>query len=114
MTKAIVVETRPGRDIGEIRKPQPVGRGRVKLAVHMVQRAWRGLVADGCAHPPATDDALEIHLTHQPLHGAACDGEPFSPQLTPDLAHAVDSEVLRKDAGDLGLQLQVASREKLK
>ena len=74
----------------------------------MVQRARRGLVANSRAHRLPADSALEAHLPHQPLHGAACDGEPFPPQLPPDLAHAVDGEVLRKDAGDLGLQLQVA------
>jgi hypothetical protein len=39
--KGDVDEARPGGDVGEIRQPQPVGRRRVELAVHMVERAWR-------------------------------------------------------------------------
>ena len=103
-----VGEARPGGDVGEVRQPQPVGRWRMKLAVHMVQRTRGGLVADGRTRGLATDHPLEAHLAHQPLHGATRDSEPFPQQLTPDLAHAVDGEVVREDAGDLGLQLQVA------
>ena len=36
----------PGRDIGEVRNPQPVRSGRMELPVHLVERARRGLVAD--------------------------------------------------------------------
>ena len=74
----------------------------------MIERARLSLVADGRAHRFASYDPLEAHLTHQPFHGAACHREPFPPQLTPDLARPVDGEVLREDAGDLGLQPQVA------
>ncbi len=42
--KGHIDETLPGGDIGEIRYPQPVRRGRLELPVHMVQRAWRLLV----------------------------------------------------------------------
>src|SRR3984893_9229480 len=36
----------PGRDIGEVGEPQDIRPGRLELAVDVIQRAWRGLVAD--------------------------------------------------------------------
>jgi hypothetical protein len=56
----------------------------------------------------ATARALQAQLTHQPLHGAAGHGDPFTVQLPPDLAGAIDTEVLGMHAGDLGLELGVA------
>ena len=47
---------------------------------------------------------------HQPRHRAAGDVEAFAPQLPPDLARAVDPEVLREDAPDLNLQCVVPPR----
>ena len=37
----------PGRDIGEIADPEPVRRRGLEVAVHMVERARRRLVAVG-------------------------------------------------------------------
>jgi hypothetical protein len=42
-----------------------------------------------------------ITLLHQPFHGASGHIEAFAPELTPDLARAIDREVLGKHAGDL-------------
>ena len=46
-------------------------------------------------HGLATDRALQAKALHEPLDGAAGNREAFSPQLPPDLPHAVDAEVLR-------------------
>jgi hypothetical protein len=49
-----------------------------------------------------------VKLTHQPLHGAAGHGDAFEVQLPPDLAGAVDAEVLGVDTADLGLEFTIA------
>ncbi len=55
-------------------------------------------------HGLATDRALQAKALHEPLDGAAGNREAFSPQLPPDLPHAVDAEVLREDPLNLDLQ----------
>jgi len=63
-----------------------------------------------CPAGLATAHTLQVKLTHQPLHGAASHGDPFAVELAPDLAGAIDAEVLGVDPADLGLQLLVAQR----
>jgi hypothetical protein len=99
-----VHKPRPGGDIGEVLQPQPVGRRRVELAVHVVERTGRGFIADRGAHGLAPDHPLQAKFAHQPLHGPAGRLETLSPHLPPDLAHAVDGEVLGEDPGDLWLE----------
>lgn len=95
-------EARPGRDVGEVGDPEPVGRGRLELSVHLIQRTRRRLVAERRAHRLAADHALKAQVPHQPLDRATGDGEPLTPHLPPDLAHAVNTEVLGEDAQHLG------------
>ncbi len=96
-----VDEPRPRRDIGEVRYPQHVRRRRTELPVDPVERAWCCLVADGGAHRLAADHASQAHQPHQAGDDAAGDVEPFAPQLPPDLAHALDAEVLLEHAAHL-------------
>ena len=56
----------------------------------------------------ATADTLQAQLTHQPLDGVAGHRDPFTAQLPPDLAGAIDPEVLGMHLGDLGPELAVA------
>lgn len=70
-------EPGPTRRIGKLRRPQHVGRGRVELAVDVIQRVWRSFVAERCANRLATDHPLKAHLLHQPFDCAAGDVEPF-------------------------------------
>lgn len=95
-------EARPGRDIGEVRDPEPVGRRRVEHPVDMVQRAWRCLVLDGRPDRLAADDSLQAEVGHQALDRAAGDVEPLAQHLSPDLARAIDFKVLAEHALDLG------------
>ena len=44
--KGDVDEAGPGRDIGEVGEPKDVRPRRLELAVDVIQRAWRSLVAD--------------------------------------------------------------------
>lgn len=53
---------------------------------------------------------VKAEVGHQPRDGAMRDGEAFAQHLTPDLARAVDLEVLGEDTLDLRLKLQVPLR----
>ncbi len=102
-------EACPSRDIGKIGEPQTVRRGSVELSVHVIQRTGGRLVADRCPHRLAPDRPLKAHVPHQPGDRAARGAEALPPQLTPDLAHAIDAEVLLEHAPDLDLQIRVAA-----
>src|SRR4051794_33779779 len=52
----------------------------------------------------------ELRQANEMLDGAAGNHEAFSPQLPPDLPHAVDAEVLREDPLNLDLQIGVPLR----
>src|SRR6056297_2203611 len=108
MASGHVREPRPGGDVGEVGHPEPVRGRSPELPVHLVARAWRGLVADRGAYGLAAHGALEAHLPHQARHRATGDIDPFAVQLPPDLPHAVDPEVLVPDAADVRLQHRVA------
>jgi hypothetical protein len=45
---------------------------------------------------------LQPHHSHQPLHRAAGDLNAFLPHLPPDLARAIDREILSEHTPDLG------------
>lgn len=66
----------------------------MELPVDAIQRTGRGFIADRGAHRLPADYSMQTHIAHQAFNGAAGDGEPFTPHLPPDLAHAVNSKVL--------------------
>jgi hypothetical protein len=76
----------------------------------MIQRTRRGLVADRGFDRLATDHALLAQAPHQSLHGASGDVLALAAQLPPDLAQAVDVEVLREDTPDLNLADRIPLR----
>ena len=86
------------------------GAGAWKTPVHMVARAWSRFILHRGADRLAADDAVEAEVGHQPFDRAARDAEAFAQHLTPDLACAIDLEVLGEDALDLGLQRNVPLR----
>jgi hypothetical protein len=88
--------------------PEHVRGRRPELAVHAVHRARRCLVGDGGPHLLAPDDAFDPHLLHQAGHGAAGDVEAFADELSPDLADAIDAEVVVPDPPDLRAQKGIA------
>ena len=102
-------EAGPGRHIRKIGQPQTVRRGSVELPVHAIQRTGGRLVADRCPQRLAPDGSPKTHVPHQPGDRASSSAEAFPPQLTPDLAHAIDAEVLLEHAPDLDLQISVAA-----
>jgi len=103
-------KARPGRHVGEIGDPQLVGPAGREVPLHQVGGSDGGRIGRGGPPGLAAAHALQAKLTHQPLDGAAGDGDPLAVQLPPDLASSVHPEVLGVDPGDLGLQLGVAER----
>jgi len=105
-----VDEPRPGRHIGQIRNPQPVGSLCGEVAIHQVGWPRGGRI--GCGGPVglATNRAPQPQLAHEALHRAAGDWAALAVQLPPHLAGAIDPEVVVIDPADLSLQPGVADR----
>ncbi len=89
-----VDEAGPGRHIGEVRHPQRIRARCLELAIDVVLRTRGRLVADRGSDRLAADDALQTHGLHQARHCALGNRVAFAQQLAPDLAHAIDAEVL--------------------
>lgn len=81
-----------------------------ELAVHFVQRTGLLFVGDRRSVRLASDNALNIHVLHQPRDRAASDSKALAAQLVPDLAHAVDAPVLLEDAPDIWPQRLILAR----
>jgi hypothetical protein len=103
-------EARPGADRGEVREPKHVRRRRMEDPVHMIERAWRSLVGHRGAQGLAADNTVQTRAAHQARHGAASELASFSLHLPPDLAHAIDLEVLVENPFDLRQQGGIAPR----
>lgn len=106
-----VDEALPSADVGEIREVRRTHvRSRcTEVAIDPVERARSRLVADSRADRLATDDALKAHGPHQTNDPAAGDVDAYLLQLPPDLAHAVNAEVLFEDAPNLDLARDIAA-----
>jgi len=102
-------EAGPGRDIGEVGDPQLVGSLRREVPLHQVGWPRGALIRRGGPAGLATADTLQTQLPHEPLHRAAGHRVSLAVQLPPDLAGAIDAEVLGVDPADLGLQLLIAA-----
>jgi hypothetical protein len=76
----------------------------MELAIDVIKRTKRGLVAHRRAERLAANDALKTHGPHQAGNRAAGDIEALALQLPPDLANAVDTEVRVEHTLDLVLQ----------
>src|SRR5258708_17204356 len=83
-----------------------------ELPIDVVQWTRRRLVADRSSDWLATDHALQADASHQTRHGAASDPVPFALQLPPDLAHAIDPEVLLEHSLNFWLQGVIPSRSR--
>ena len=85
-----------GLDVGQVGDPQPVRGRRPELALDEIGGPVEAVVALGGAHAhPATPAALQAHVGHQPLDGAASHPDVvFVVEVMPHLVGAVDGEVL--------------------
>src|ERR671933_2900395 len=102
--KRDIDEAGPGRDGAEVRDPQRIRPRRLELPVHTVQRACRCLFALRRADDLATDDAFQAQRPHEACDRAAGDLEALALQLPPELANAIDPEVLVEHTLDLALE----------
>ena len=93
-------EALPSRDLREIRYPQRIWAIGSELPMHAIQWARRGRVAHRGFDRLTAHDALQTIQSHQPLHRAVGHVDAFAPQLTPDLAGAVDLEIVVPDLLD--------------
>ena len=100
----------PGRDVGEVRHPKPVRPLGMKGAVDLVVRAGPRGVGSRRDDLPAAHRALQPHLAHQPLHGAARDIDAVAPQGMPDLTGPVEPAVVRPQLADLLSQPFISPR----
>ena len=98
-----VGEAGPGAYVGDVGDPEPVGSRGVEVSLHEVHRPRRRLVWERRANLPATPDASQPQLAHQAFHGATGNLGAFAPQLMPELAGAVDPELVRVDLLELQL-----------
>ena len=72
-------EAGPGGHVGKVGEPEHVLHRRMELAVDMIERARRRLVADRRPHGLASDHTLQAEkVRHQPLDGAAGNRKAFS------------------------------------
>ena len=96
-----VDEAGPGRDVGEVRDPEPFGRGawNCRLTRSSGHGAASSLIVVRTVLPRTAP--LQAHGPHQARHRAAGDPDPLPGELPPDLAHAVDAEVRLEHAPDL-------------
>src|SRR4029077_4556896 len=108
--KGDIDEAHPGRDIGEVRDPQRVWPRGLELPVDVVERARCRLVADRGFDRLATDSTLQTHGSHQASDSAAGHVLAFALQLTTNLPHAIDLEVLIDHPCDLRHQVGIALR----
>ncbi len=92
--EADINKTCRGRDVGEIADPKPVRCGGLEVAVHMIERERRCLVAEGRAMRLAADNALQPHGIHEAPEGATCHVKAFPLHLAPDVVGPINGEVL--------------------
>ena len=104
MTKAVVGEARPGRDVGEIGDPEPVRGGGGKDALDEIGRPRGELGRDGRPPDLAPDRAGEAEAAHEPGDPVAPDVGALALEGMPELAGAVDRVVSRVDPADVGTE----------
>src|SRR5262245_46061709 len=105
-----VDEPRPGRDVGEIGDPELIRPNGGELALDQICRIFRLVAADGGSALAPTHGPSRPDRSHQSFDATAGDGDALPAELSPDLACAVDLEVLIPDALDLLRDLDIAPR----
>jgi hypothetical protein len=102
---------RPGRDVGDVSRPDTVGCGRSELAVDQVRSRRGPGVASGQAPPPAPVAADEPGGPHQPGHPlAAYLHTVVQPQLGMDPWGTIGGPAASMDRPDLLSELLVDDR----
>src|SRR5262245_7539994 len=105
-----VDEPGPGRDVGEIGDPELIRPHRGELALDQICRIIRLVAADGGSAFATAHNPLQPERLHQSFDGTAGDGDALTAELSPDLACAVDLEVIIIHAPDFTRNLSIASK----
>src|SRR5262245_20055760 len=103
-----VDEPRPSRDLCEIGDPELIRPNGSELALDQICRIFRLVAADGGSALAPTHGPSQPKRSHQSLDATAGDGDALPAELSPDLACAVDLEVLIPDPLDLLRDLDIA------
>src|SRR5258705_8270045 len=109
-----VDEASPRHDIREVCHPELIRAIGLEAPPHEIGRAIGELVRNRRLDLSPANHALKAHLPHQPLDGATSHVDLLSQQLSPDLASAIDTEVLLPHPLDLHAQLTIANRSPAK
>src|SRR5262245_47291311 len=103
-----VDESRPGRDVREIGDPELIRPNGGELALDQICRITRLVTADRGSALTPTHNPLQPERSHQSFDATAGDCDALSAELSPDLARAVNLEVLIPDALDLLRDLDIS------
>ncbi len=99
---------RPGRDVCEIGDPELIWLNGKELALDQICRIFRLVSADSGSAFGAAHNPLQPERSHQPFDSTAGDGDAIPSELPPNLAGAVDLEVIVVHALDFTRNLSIA------
>ena len=106
-------EARPDRDVCDVGHPKLVGSIGREVTLHKIRWALFRIIDDlRLLVLAAANNAVEAHLTHQAVHGAASHNEAFSVQLQPDLACSVGRPVLLPNPLDLFTEPRITNQSR--
>src|SRR5262245_27332747 len=103
-----IYEPHPGRDVCEIGDPELIRPNGNELALDQICRILRLVAADSGSAFATAHNPLQPERSHQSFDGAAGNGDAIPSELPPNLAGAVDLEVIIPDALDLLRDLDIA------
>src|SRR5687768_9915861 len=109
-----VDEARPGCHVGKVGDPELIGARRHELTVDAIKRAPGAVVGKRRSTLAAAHNALQAERAHQAFDSAPRRLDVLAAELPPDLARAVDAEVLLVHALNLRHQRLVASQPRRK
>src|SRR5262249_37349184 len=105
-----VYELSPGRDACEIGDPELIRPNGSELALDQICWIFRLVAADSGSAFGAAHNPLQPERSHQSFDGTAGDGDAIPSELPPNLAGAVDLEVIIVHAPDFTRNLSIASK----
>lgn len=82
----------------------------MERAVHMIERAGGGLVRSRCSDRLPADDAVQPHDADVPLDPLSRDRDALPVHLEPNLAGAIDLEIVFEDAAGRWPQRRIPAR----
>src|SRR4030095_9569728 len=105
-----VDEAAPRRAVGQLGHPQRIGPRHYEVTMHVIGGPWQLVTGYRRLELSSAHCAAQSQIAHESLHRATCRSDLLAIQLPPNLAHAVDLEVLVPEALDIDFELAVALR----